>query len=125
MTDLLRGEWGFRGFVVSDYTGDEEMIAHGFAKDGRDAARQFYETLFVDLSDGKVDCIRRLYGKNFLVDESLWQGKAPGKPFGLEGRGRPLQFRLLHVIECADSGDIKRENVWLDLASIIRQLPQD
>jgi len=39
MTDLLRGEWGFQGFVVSDYTGDEEMIAHGFAKDGRDAAR--------------------------------------------------------------------------------------
>ncbi|MES2327445.1 MAG: glycoside hydrolase family 3 N-terminal domain-containing protein [Pseudomonadota bacterium] len=39
MTDLLRGEWGFKGFVVSDYTGDEEMIAAGFAKDGRDAAR--------------------------------------------------------------------------------------
>jgi beta-glucosidase len=39
ITDLLRGEWGFKGFVVSDYTGDEEMIAHGFAKDGRDAAR--------------------------------------------------------------------------------------
>ena len=39
MTDLLRGEWGFQGFVVSDYTGDEEMIAHGFAKDGRDATR--------------------------------------------------------------------------------------
>ena len=39
MTDLLRGEWGFQGFVVSDYTGDEEMIAHGFARDGRDAAR--------------------------------------------------------------------------------------
>jgi len=39
MSDLLRGEWGFQGFVVSDYTGDEEMIAHGFAKDGRDAAR--------------------------------------------------------------------------------------
>src|SRR5436853_4083045 len=39
MTDLLRGEWGFKGFVVSDYTGDEEMIAHGFARDGRDAAR--------------------------------------------------------------------------------------
>jgi beta-glucosidase len=39
MTDLLRGEWGFQGFVVSDYTGDEEMILHGYAKDGRDAAR--------------------------------------------------------------------------------------
>jgi len=39
MTDLLRGEWGFQGFVVSDYTGDEEMILHGYAKDGRDAAK--------------------------------------------------------------------------------------
>ena len=39
MNQLLRGEWGFDGFVVSDYTGDEEMIAHGFAKDARDATR--------------------------------------------------------------------------------------
>ena len=39
MSDLLRGEWGFQGFIVSDYTGDEEMILHGFARDGRDAAR--------------------------------------------------------------------------------------
>ena len=39
MTDLLRGEWGFQGFIVSDYTGDEEMILGGFAKDRRDAAR--------------------------------------------------------------------------------------
>ncbi|MES2121060.1 MAG: glycoside hydrolase family 3 N-terminal domain-containing protein [Pseudomonadota bacterium] len=39
MTELLRGEWGFQGFVVSDYTGDEEMIKHGYAKDARDAAR--------------------------------------------------------------------------------------
>ena len=36
---VLRKEWGFGGLVVSDYTGDEELIAHGFAKDGRDAAR--------------------------------------------------------------------------------------
>jgi len=36
---VLRQEWGFGGLVVSDYTGDEELIAHGFAKDGRDAAR--------------------------------------------------------------------------------------
>ena len=32
MTDLLRGEWGFQGFVVSDYTGDEEMIAARLCK---------------------------------------------------------------------------------------------
>ncbi|WP_454798173.1 beta-glucosidase BglX [Novosphingobium lindaniclasticum] len=39
LTDLLRGEMQFRGFVFSDYTADEELIAHGYAEDERDAAR--------------------------------------------------------------------------------------
>jgi hypothetical protein len=92
---------------------------------GREGARPFYETLFADLSDGQVKCLKRLYGENFLVDESLWQGRAPGRPFGLEGKNRPLQFRLLHVIEFAANGDIQRENVWLDMAAVLQQLPQD
>tara|TARA_R110000868_G_scaffold19484_6_gene83837 strand:+ start:2198 stop:4519 length:2322 start_codon:yes stop_codon:yes gene_type:complete len=29
LTNVLRDEWGFKGFVVSDYTGVQEMIAHG------------------------------------------------------------------------------------------------
>ena len=92
---------------------------------GRAAARPFYEALFADLSESRVDCLRRLYGDDFLVDESLWRGKAPGRPFGLDGKGRALAFRLLHVVEFAANGDIKRENVWVDLAAIMRQLPQD
>ena len=95
------------------------------ATHGRAAARTFYEAMFADLSDSKVACVKRLYGDNFLVDESVWRGKASGKPFGLDGKGRPLEFRLLHIIEFAGSGDIKRENVWIDLAAILRQLPQD
>ncbi|WP_420145323.1 beta-glucosidase BglX [Sphingobium sp.] len=39
LTDILRGEMKFRGFVFSDYTADEELVAHGFAEDARDAAR--------------------------------------------------------------------------------------
>jgi len=39
MTDVLREQWGFGGLTVSDYTGDEELIAHGLAADERDAAR--------------------------------------------------------------------------------------
>jgi uncharacterized protein len=92
---------------------------------GRDGARPFYQALFTDLSDGKVECLNRLYGDDFLVDESVWRGRAPGRPFGLAGKNRPLEFRLLHVIEFAETGDIKRENVWVDLAAIIQQLPQD
>jgi predicted ester cyclase len=90
---------------------------------GRDNARPFYETMFADLADGKVTPLKRLYGENFLIDESLWEGTAPGRPFGLEGRGRPLRFRLLHVIEFSPAGQIQRENVWVDMTAIIQQLP--
>jgi predicted ester cyclase len=89
---------------------------------GRAEARGFYEALFDDLADGEVSCIRRLYGEGFLVDESHWKGTAPGRPFGLEGRGRPLEFRLLHVLEFDDAGQIDKEAVWVDLAAIQQQL---
>jgi uncharacterized protein len=92
---------------------------------GQAAARPFYEALFADLADGHARSLRRLYGPGFMVDDSVWRGTAVGRPFGLEGRGRPLEFRLLHVIEFGDDAKIKRENVWVDLAAIIQQLPQD
>ncbi len=89
---------------------------------GHAAVRPFYETLFADLADGRVESTRRLYGDAFMVDDSVWRGTAPGRPFGIEGKGRPLEFRLLHVLEFTDEGDISRENVWIDLAAIQRQL---
>ena len=36
--DILKGEWKFSGFVVSDWASISEMIAHGFAQDGADAS---------------------------------------------------------------------------------------
>lgn len=92
---------------------------------GRENARPFYTQLFADLAESKASVIQRLYGKNFMVDESLWEGRAPGRPFGLEGRDRPLKFRLLHVVEFTESGQIQREQVWVDMAAIMQQLPQD
>jgi beta-glucosidase len=39
LRQVLHDEWKFEGLVVSDYTGDEELIAHGFAADAREATR--------------------------------------------------------------------------------------
>jgi beta-glucosidase len=47
---VLRGEWGFRGFVVSDWQGISEMLEHGNVADLRDASRQsFLAGLDVDM----------------------------------------------------------------------------
>ena len=89
---------------------------------GREAARAFYVGLFKDLSESKATPVKRLYGENFLVDETVWEGRAPGRPFGIEGKNRPLTFRLLHVVEFAESGQIQREQVWMDMAAIMQQL---
>ncbi len=67
LTDLLRGRWGFDGFVVSDYTSVNEMIAHGMGdlqavsalalKAGLDmdmVGEGFLTTLPKSLKEGKV-----------------------------------------------------------------------
>lgn len=38
LRDVLRGEWGFDGLVVTDWASAKEMIAHGVAADEKDAA---------------------------------------------------------------------------------------
>lgn len=40
LTQILRDEWQFKGFVVSDWTAIPETIAHGTALDNADAARK-------------------------------------------------------------------------------------
>jgi len=111
--------------VLSTLTEDVEHDIVGWPlgpSHGPAEARAFYQSLFADLADGKVRSVRRLYGDRFMVDESIWSGTAVGRPFGFEGRGRPLEFRLLHVLEFAPDGRIARENVWLDSAAIAQQL---
>jgi beta-glucosidase len=67
LTKVLRGEWGFDGFVVSDYTSVTEMIAHGYAADGSEAAR-------LALSAGvDMEMVGRLYNEHGA--ELLRQGK--------------------------------------------------
>lgn len=40
---ILKGKWNFNGFVISDWASVREMITHGFAKDGAEAALKAVE----------------------------------------------------------------------------------
>lgn len=89
---------------------------------GRAHARAFYTRLFAALKGEGVRPIRRLYGENFLIDETEWTGEVlDGSVFLCDGRNGPVTFRMLHVFEL-DENLISNEQVWCDLAAIQRQL---
>lgn len=72
LTDVLREKWGFKGFVVTDYTSINEMVPHSYAKDLKQAGEQavnagvdmdmqgavFMENLAKSVAEGKVDTAR-------------------------------------------------------------------
>lgn len=83
--DILKGKWNFSGFVVSDWTSINEMIAHGYSADKKDAAyaaitagsdmdmesSAYRENLAQLVKEGKVpealvdEAVRRVLKKKF------------------------------------------------------------
>jgi hypothetical protein len=88
---------------------------------GQDAIGAFYRGLLAELRIDRFEPVRRWYGDSHLVDESVLHARAIGRPFGMEGRGRPVSVRMLHVFDYAEDR-IARESAWLDVASLSQQL---
>jgi ketosteroid isomerase-like protein len=84
--------------------------------------RAYYQLLFNNVSGESVTPIRRYYGDDFVIDETMWHGHMEdGRPFLCDGKSGPVSFRLLHIFEVKD-GKITKEQAWCDLAAIQQQL---
>jgi uncharacterized protein len=123
------------GHFRAEAAGDVDAIVDGFTLDaehdvpgrpgptlrGPAQIGDFYRGLLAELRIDRFETRRRWYGDAHAVDESILYATAEGSPFGLDGRGRPVRVRLLHVFEFAD-GLISRESAWLDMRGLAAQL---
>ncbi|HEY2258644.1 MAG TPA: alpha/beta fold hydrolase [Solirubrobacteraceae bacterium] len=121
--------------LQAEVAGDLQAIAEGFTADaehdvagrpgpplrGGEQIRAFYGDLLAELEITRFERLRRWYGEDHLADESVLHAVARGRPFGLEGRGRSVHIRILHVFDIAEDR-IRRESAWLDLAALQQQL---
>jgi predicted ester cyclase len=108
--------------IVANFTEDvrHEILGQG-ALYGRQAAGERYERIFEGHVIDRFVPLRRLYGDDFAVDDALVEGRAIGRFAGMEGCGRPVRYRLLHIFEFRD-GLIAGETAWLDVAAAGQQL---
>jgi beta-glucosidase len=73
---VLRGEWGFKGFVDSDYTAIAEMVKHGVAANAQEAAlKAITAGVDMDMVDGSYMTLGELVASGRLpqsvVDEAV------------------------------------------------------
>ncbi|HUV12340.1 MAG TPA: glycoside hydrolase family 3 N-terminal domain-containing protein, partial [Acidobacteriota bacterium] len=122
---ILKGEWEFDGFVVSDWGSIGEMIPHGIAKDNEDAAllaitagsdmdmesNAYVQALAGLVKSGKVeeklidDSVRRILRIKFLL--GLFDD-----PYGYSNKEREDQA-ILSAGHLATSRDVARKSIVL------------
>lgn len=87
LRDILRGEWGFDGMVVTDWNSSGEMIAHGFASDLKHATE-------LSVNAG-VDMDMMSFGFATYIEELVKEGRLSEKTIDNAVRNiLRLKFRL-------------------------------
>lgn len=132
MTDILRGEWGFGGVLVSDYTGINELVPHGIAADEKEAGEKalnagidmdmtgavYLKYLRRSLDEGRVslrqidDAVRRILRQKFLLGlfddpyrylDSLRERETLGKP---EFRAKAREIAARSIVLLKNDGGV-------------------
>jgi beta-glucosidase len=72
LTDVLRKEWGFTGFVVSDYTGVSEMIDHGYGTLAEVSAKAVNAGLDMDMvSEGLLTTLPESVKAGLVTEKEI------------------------------------------------------
>jgi beta-glucosidase len=72
LTDVLRTQWGFRGFVVSDYTGVSEMVDHGFGNIQEVSAKALAAGLDMDMvSEGLLNTLAQSLKEGKITEQQI------------------------------------------------------
>lgn len=125
MTDVLRSQWHFNGFVVSDWSSVNELINHGVAKDSKGAAEL---GLLAGVDMDMMGNLYHEYGRS-LIDEKKLDTKALDEmvrriltvKFKLGLFDHPFQYcdsaRARNLTLCADhlaaSRDVAKRSIVL------------
>jgi beta-glucosidase len=72
LTDVLRHRWGFKGFVVSDYTGVSEMIDHGYGNLQEVSAKALAAGLDMDMvSEGLLNTLAQSLKEGKITEKQI------------------------------------------------------
>jgi len=140
LTDVLRGEWKFPGFVVSDWNSVSELISHGVAADDTEAARlaltagvdmemvsrTYLNTLAKQVTAGKIsgavvdEAVRRVLNVKF--EKGLFE-----QPFTDEARCasaflQPDALALARMAAAKSCVLLKNENSLLPISRAVQKV---